>query len=186
MSEGRPTTSASENTRGGGQTGRPDPTGRRSGTHDSGGGKTAARALLTRDFLRYLGPGFIVTAGFIDPGNWATNIAGGSEFGYQLLWVVSLATLMLIVFQNMSARLGIVTGHSLAYNVRARFSRPWTAVFGSTIVLACIATDVAEAPRRCAWLQPALPSATLAGRSADGGHQSGAHHRRDATTRSSG
>ena len=113
--------------------------------HDLGRGvMPAARALLTRDFLRYLGPGFIVTAGFIDPGNWATNIAGGSQFGYQLLWVVSLATLMLIIFQNLAARLGIVSGHSMAYNVRARFSHPWAAVFGSTIVAACVATDVAE------------------------------------------
>jgi manganese transport protein len=102
------------------------------------------RIFLNRDFLRYLGPGFIVTVGFIDPGNWATNVAGGSEFGYTLLWVITLATLMLILFQNMSARLGVATGHSLAYNVRRRFSRPWTGLFGGSIVLACIATDVAE------------------------------------------
>ncbi len=102
------------------------------------------RVFLSRDFLRYLGPGFIVTVGFIDPGNWATNVAGGSGFGYSLLWIITLATLMLILFQNMSARLGIVTGHSLAYNVRARFGRAWTGLFGSSIVLACIATDVAE------------------------------------------
>ncbi len=103
-----------------------------------------ARSFLSRDFLRYLGPGFIVTVGFIDPGNWGTNMAAGSEFGYALLWVVTLGTLMLILLQSMSARLGIVTGHSLAYNVRRRFSRPWTGVFGVSIVLACIATDVAE------------------------------------------
>ena len=105
---------------------------------------TGVRLFFTREFLRYLGPGFIVTVGFIDPGNWATNVAGGSEFGYSLLWVITLATLMLILFQSMSARLGIVTGHSLAYNVRQRFSRPWTGVFGGSIVIACIATDVAE------------------------------------------
>ena len=102
------------------------------------------RLFFNRDFLRYLGPGFIVTVGFIDPGNWATNVAGGSEFNYSLLWVITLGTLMLILFQSMSARLGIVTGHSLAYNIRNRFPRPLTAVFGSSIVLACIATDVAE------------------------------------------
>ncbi|MHB0980103.1 MAG: Nramp family divalent metal transporter [Thermoleophilia bacterium] len=102
------------------------------------------RPLLTRDFLRYLGPGFIITVGFIDPGNWATNISGGSTFAYQLLWVIGLSTLMLILFQNMSARIGIVTGHSLAYNVRRRFARPWVGLFGVTIVLACVATDVAE------------------------------------------
>jgi manganese transport protein len=99
---------------------------------------------FSRDFLRYLGPGFVVTVGFIDPGNWATNVAGGSGFGYSLLWIITLATLMLVLFQSMSARLGIVTGHSLAYNVRERFSKPWRALFGGSIVLACIATDVAE------------------------------------------
>ena len=59
------------------------------------------RDLFSRELLRYLGPGFIVTIGFIDPGNWATNIAGGSEFGYTLLWVVSLSTLMLIFLQHL-------------------------------------------------------------------------------------
>jgi manganese transport protein len=103
-----------------------------------------ARVLLSRDFLRYLGPGFIITVGFIDPGNWATNLAAGSRFGYELLWVVTLSTFMLIVFQNMSARIGIATGHSLAYNVRRRFSRPWVGLFGGSIVVACIATDMAE------------------------------------------
>ena len=102
------------------------------------------RPFFNRDFLRYLGPGFIVTVGFIDPGNWATNVAGGSQFNYSLLWVITLGTLMLVLFQGMSARLGIVTGHSLAYNIRNRFPRALTAVFGSSIVLACIATDVAE------------------------------------------
>ena len=100
--------------------------------------------LFSRELLRYLGPGFIVTIGFIDPGNWATNIAGGSEFGYDLLWVVSLSTLMLIFLQHLSAKLGIVTGRSLAVNVRANLPRPVAWVAGVTIVLACIATDIAE------------------------------------------
>lgn len=100
--------------------------------------------LFSRELLRYLGPGFIVTIGFIDPGNWATNIAGGSEFGYDLLWVVSLSTLMLIFLQHLSAKLGIVTGRSLAVNVRTNLPRPVAWVAGVTIVLACIATDIAE------------------------------------------
>lgn len=102
------------------------------------------RLYFSRDFLRFLGPGFIVTVGFIDPGNWATNVAGGSEFGYSLLWVVTLGTLMLILFQSMSARLGIVTGHSLAYNIHQRLPRPVSGALGGSIVIACIATDVAE------------------------------------------
>ncbi len=97
-----------------------------------------------KTLLSFLGPGFIVTVGFIDPGNWATNIEGGSRFGYQLLWVISLSTVMLIVIQNMAAKLGIATGKSLAVNIRERFSRPVSSFLGATIVLACVATDVAE------------------------------------------
>ena len=62
---------------------------------------------LLKIYLRFLGPGFLITVGFIDPGNWATNIEGGSKFAYELLWVITLSTLILIVIQNMSARLGI-------------------------------------------------------------------------------
>lgn len=97
-----------------------------------------------KTLLGFLGPGFLVTVGFIDPGNWATNIEGGSKFGYELLWVITLSTLMLIVIQNMAAKLGIATGKSLAVNIRERFSRPASALLGLTIVLACVATDVAE------------------------------------------
>ncbi len=97
-----------------------------------------------RKLLSFLGPGFIVTVGFIDPGNWATNIEGGSKFGYKLLWVITLSTIMLIVIQNMSARIGIATGKSLAVNIRERFSPLVSAFLGLTIVIACIATDVAE------------------------------------------
>jgi len=108
------------------------------------GSRGFVRDLFSRELLRYLGPGFIVTIGFIDPGNWATNIAGGSEFGYTLLWVVSLSTLMLIFLQHLSAKLGIITGRSLAANVRARLPRPVAWIAGVTIVLACMATDLAE------------------------------------------
>ncbi len=92
----------------------------------------------------FLGPGFLVTVGFIDPGNWATNIEGGARFGYGLLWVITLSTVMLIVIQNMAAKLGIATGKSLAVNIREYFSPPVAALLGCTIVLACVATDVAE------------------------------------------
>ena len=97
-----------------------------------------------KTFLSFLGPGFLITVGFIDPGNWATNIEGGSKFGYELLWVITLSTIMLIVIQNMTAKLGISTGKSLAVNIRERFSPPVSAFLGLTIVMACIATDVAE------------------------------------------
>ena len=106
--------------------------------------ETAEKKFPLKTLLSFLGPGFLVTVGFIDPGNWATNIEGGSKFGYQLLWVITLSTIMLIVIQNMAAKLGIATGKSLAVNIRERFSTPVTAFLGLTIVLACVATDVAE------------------------------------------
>lgn len=102
------------------------------------------KKLPFKKLLRFLGPGFIVTVGFIDPGNWATNIEGGSKFGYQLLWVITLSTFMLIIIQHMAAKLGIATGKSLAANIRENFSPPISAFLGITIVLACVATDVAE------------------------------------------
>jgi manganese transport protein len=104
----------------------------------------AKKGFPLKTLFSFLGPGFLVTVGFIDPGNWATNIEGGSKFGYELLWVITLSTIMLIVIQHMAAKLGISTGKSLAVNIRQRFSRPVSAFLGLTIVLACVATDVAE------------------------------------------
>ncbi len=102
------------------------------------------KAMPFRTILRFLGPGFLVTVGFIDPGNWATNIEGGSKYGYDLLWVITLSTIMLIIIQHMAAKLGIATGKSLAVNIRDNFPRPVAFLLGVTIVLACVATDVAE------------------------------------------
>jgi manganese transport protein len=70
--------------------------------------------LTAIDFFRYIGPGMLVTVGFIDPGNWASNIAAGSAYGYRLLWMVTLSTFMLIVLQHNAAHLGIVTGKCLS------------------------------------------------------------------------
>lgn len=97
-----------------------------------------------KGLLAFLGPGFLITLGFIDPGNWATNLAGGSTYAYSLLWVITLSTLILILLQNMSARLGVVTGKSLAENIRTHCPKPLAAVLGISIVIACIATSVAE------------------------------------------
>jgi manganese transport protein len=96
------------------------------------------------ELLRYLGPGFLVTVGFIDPGNWATNIEGGARFGYSLLWVIVLSTLMLILLQSMSARIGITTGKSLAANIRQHFPKPASNFLGFTILIASAATSLAE------------------------------------------
>ena len=62
------------------------------------------------EVFKYIGPGIIVTVGFIDPGNWAANLAAGASYGYELLWVVTLSTLMLILLQHNVAHLGIVRG----------------------------------------------------------------------------
>ena len=67
-----------------------------------------------KEILKFIGPGILVTVGFIDPGNWAANLAAGAEYGYSLLWMVSLSTLMLIVLQHNAAHLGIATGECLA------------------------------------------------------------------------
>ena len=66
------------------------------------------------NFLRYLGPGLLVTVGFIDPGNWASNIAAGSGYGYELLWMVTLSTIMLIFLQHIGEDLGMVRGKCLS------------------------------------------------------------------------
>jgi manganese transport protein len=106
--------------------------------------QTTKKRISIKTLLSFLGPGFLVTVGFIDPGNWATNIEGGARYGYDLLWVITLSTAMLIVIQHMAAKVGIATGKSLAVNIREHFRPPVAAFLGVTIVLACVATDVAE------------------------------------------
>lgn len=96
------------------------------------------------DILKYIGPGFVVTVGFIDPGNWATNVAAGSQFGYSLLWVVTLSTLILILVQHNAAHLGIVTGLCLSEAATKFFGQPWRALFLGSAMLASIATSLAE------------------------------------------
>lgn len=96
------------------------------------------------EILKYIGPGFLVMVGFIDPGNWAANVAAGAAFGYKLLWMVTLSTLMLILLQHNAAHLGIATGLCLAEAVnrhlRPRVSRPLLI----SAVLASISTALAE------------------------------------------
>ena len=96
------------------------------------------------DFFKYIGPGLLVTVGFIDPGNWASNFAAGSEFGYALLWVVTLSTIMLIVLQHNVAHLGIVTGLCLS-EAATQYCPKWISrpILGSA-VLASISTSLAE------------------------------------------
>ena len=94
-----------------------------------------------REILKYIGPGILVTVGFIDPGNWASNIAAGATYGYSLLWMVTLSTLMLIVLQHNAAHLGIVSGLCLS-EAAAKYLNPW---FGRTILASAVGAAIATA-----------------------------------------
>jgi len=94
--------------------------------------------------LAFLGPGYMVSVGYMDPGNWATDIAGGAQFGYLLLSVILLSNLMAIVLQGLSARLGIATGRDLAQSCRDHFSKPVNLCLWLLCELAIIACDLAE------------------------------------------
>ncbi|CAE6751682.1 Nramp family divalent metal transporter [Xanthomonas arboricola] len=94
--------------------------------------------------LAFLGPGYMVSVGYMDPGNWATDLAGGSQFGYLLLSVILLSNLMAIVLQSLSARLGIATGLDLAQACRARYPRGVNLALWGICELAIIACDLAE------------------------------------------
>jgi manganese transport protein len=96
------------------------------------------------DVLKYIGPGLLVTVGFIDPGNWASNMAAGSYYGYHLLWVITLSTLMLIVLQHNAAHLGIVTGLCLSEASTAHLKKGTSRLFLSTAVIASVSTALAE------------------------------------------
>ena len=92
----------------------------------------------------FAGPGYLVAVGYMDPGNWATDLAGGSAFGYTLLSVILLSNLMAMVLQALSARLGIVTGLDLAQACRAHYSPPIRMLLWALCEVAIIACDLAE------------------------------------------
>jgi manganese transport protein len=99
---------------------------------------------LLRYLAPYLGPAFVASVAYIDPGNFAANIQGGSQFGYRLLWVLLWSNLMAILVQYLSAKLGIVTGLSLPQNCRKHFSRRNTILLWIAAEVSAIATDLAE------------------------------------------
>ncbi|QWR76160.1 Nramp family divalent metal transporter [Candidatus Magnetomonas plexicatena] len=96
------------------------------------------------EIFKYLGPGFLVTVGFIDPGNWAANISAGSDYGYNLLWMVTLSTIMLIILQHNAAHLGIVTGLCLSEASKKYFNKYVGNVFLLTAIVAGVSTALAE------------------------------------------
>lgn len=91
-----------------------------------------------------MGPAYLVSVGYMDPGNWATDLEGGSRFGYALLWVILMSNLMAILLQTLSARLGIVTGKDLAQACRSEYSKPASFIFWILGEIAIAATDLAE------------------------------------------
>ncbi len=99
---------------------------------------------ISLSFFKYIGPGLLVTVGFIDPGNWASNFAAGSQYGYQLLWVVTLSTVMLILLQHNVAHLGIVTGDCLAEAATKHLSKKISVPILISGLLACVSTALAE------------------------------------------
>ena len=99
---------------------------------------------LLRRLLPFLGPAFIASVAYIDPGNFATNIQAGASFGYQLLWVVVWANLMAMLIQVMSAKLGIATGKNLAEQIRDHYPRPVVWFYWVQAEIIAMATDLAE------------------------------------------
>jgi manganese transport protein len=102
------------------------------------------RLFSPRSVAPYLGPAFLVSVGYMDPGNWATDIEGGARFGYTLLWVLLSANLMALLLQHLSAKLGLATGMSYPELCRAKLPRPLTLFLWVTAEAAAIATDLAE------------------------------------------
>lgn len=96
------------------------------------------------DIFKFIGPGLLVTVGFIDPGNWASNLAAGADYGYSLLWMVTLSTIMLILLQHNVAHLGIATGLCLSEAAAIHIKPKYSKLLISSAMLASISTSLAE------------------------------------------
>ncbi|GBR03156.1 Nramp family divalent metal transporter [Acetobacter oeni] len=116
-----------------------------------------------RRFLAFVGPGYLVSVGYMDPGNWATDLQGGARFGYTLLSVILLSNMMAILLQALSARLGIATGQDLAQACRAHFPRGISFLLWIACELAIIACDLAEVIGTAVALQLLFGLPLLAG-----------------------
>ena len=117
---------------------------RRNGPAAPSGGPVSETGPWWRRLLRFMGPGYLVAVGYMDPGNWATDLAGGSAFGYALLWVIALSNVMAITLQILAARLGVATGMDLAQACRRRYSRASVLAQWVLCEIAICATDLAE------------------------------------------
>src|SRR5262245_44593056 len=106
--------------------------------------KVAATGTPWRRAAAFVGPGYLVAVGYMDPGNWATSLAGGSKFGYTLLVVALVSNIIAIVLQSLCARLAIASGRDLAQACRDAFPRSVAIVLWLLAEMAIIATDIAE------------------------------------------
>ncbi|MEO8890526.1 MAG: Nramp family divalent metal transporter, partial [Coleofasciculaceae cyanobacterium] len=106
--------------------------------------KIPERGGFWRKMAAYAGPGYLVAVGYMDPGNWATDLAGGAQFGYLLLSVILLSNLMAIVLQALCVKLGVVTGRDLGQACRDNYSKPVSIVLWILCEIAIAACDLAE------------------------------------------
>src|SRR5215472_548414 len=102
------------------------------------------QANFLRKLFAFAGPGFLVAVGYMDPGNWATDLAAGSRYNYTLLSVIMVSNLMAIVLQSLAIKLGVVTGRDLAQACRDHFSRPVSFLLWAIAEVAIAACDLAE------------------------------------------
>src|SRR5213083_2542244 len=105
---------------------------------------TTEKKIGWRKIFSFLGPAYLVSVGYMDPGNWATDLAGGSKFGYSLVWVLLMSNLMALLLQGLSARLGIVRGRDLAQANRETYPRYINLMLYGLAEVAIAACDLAE------------------------------------------
>lgn len=103
-----------------------------------------AHSSFLKRLITFSGPAFMVSVGYMDPGNWATDLAGGAQFGYKLIWVILAANMMAVLFQTLCARLGIVYGRDLAQACRAHYPKPINYILWIVCEVAIAACDLAE------------------------------------------
>src|SRR6202051_3097984 len=108
------------------------------------GSVATAQASVFRRMLAFAGPAYLVSVGYMDPGNWATDLEGGARFGYRLLWVLVMSNAMAILLQTLSARRGIVSGRDLAQACRESYPRPVNLALWALCEIAIAACDLAE------------------------------------------
>src|SRR5450432_2581143 len=105
---------------------------------------TTRSATRGKRILAFLGPAYLISVGYMDPGNWATDLAGGSKFGYALIWILLMSNLMALLLQNLSARLGIVRGRDLAQANREAYPKMVNIALYVLAEIAIAACDLAE------------------------------------------